>query len=175
MAARLLGAEIPAIPGLPSPQCPQTLIDAVRFWMFANTDGQSVNEKKDGVEFTPSGIKRAPEEHLELVNLPDLDRGAANLGLRSRHLMDWSEVDGCLTCGQPVLLAGDPSLPGAYGQRLHLDYQGGHILLLLDREGSRYQVNDPLLKDGPCWIHLTELEAFTSSAPFRPVLALALY
>jgi hypothetical protein len=174
MAARLLGTEVPSIPGLPDPQCAQGLIDAVRFWMFSTPCGRSVDEKKDGVEFTPSGVRRAPEEHLALINLPDLERGASNLGLNPKRLWSWSEIDSSLASNLPVALAGDPSLAGAYGPRLNLDYKGGHIVLLLDCCGTRYLVNDPLLECGPCWLDPPELQAFVSSAPFAPVLALAL-
>lgn len=173
MAALYLGRKVPAIPGLPEPSDPQSYIDATRFWMFADPSGRTVCSRKDGVEFTSVGVRRAPEEHLTLVNLPDLERGAANLSLLPQRLKDWREIDAALAGGRPVALAGDPSLPGAYGSRLFLNYSGGHVILLLAQGDRGYLANDPLVLSGPCRLLTEELEAFSVAAPFEETLALS--
>lgn len=173
MAALYLGRKIPSIPGLSEPSDPQSRIDAARFWMFADPAGRTVCSQKDGVEFTSNGVRRVPDKHLTLVNLPDLERGAANLSLSSQRLKDWPAIDAALAGGRPVALGGDPSFCGAYGSRLLLDYTGGHVILLLARLDGGYLANDPLVASGPCRLLPEELEAFTQAAPFVDALALA--
>lgn len=177
MAALHLGCKTPAIPGMEPPSSAQDLIDAARFWMFSDAEGRSLNPQKDGVLRTALGIRRAPWKHLTLVNLPDLERGAENYGLRCQRVRNWDSLGTHLARRRPLLLAGDPSSSGTYGSRLDIDYRGGHLILVLGRRGqpSEYLINDPLCLRGPSWVSRRELERFCSAAPFGEVLGIAVF
>lgn len=175
MACLFLGVSLPAIPGFSLPRTVQEKIDSARFWMFAQADGTSLNPEKDGIMLSGSGPARAPSEHMTLVNLPDLERGAQNLGLSSIALRLWSEVRNATPRLGPTLLAGDPSQSAAYAEQLEVSYQGGHVIFLADCHKDHFLVCDPLSHKGPTWVSQSLLEDFASTAPFGDVLGLNLF
>ena len=169
MGLRYLGLRPPKLPEhdggrarpqwLPEGGSPQEWIDAVRFAMFSDPWGRSLNREKDGLEWTSEGPRRVWQKHQALVNWDDLRRGAENCGALASPLRSLHEVRRALCKKVPVLLAGDPSAPGAYGPHLGVNYRGGHLILAVDYDG-RYRVHDPLCLAGPVWLSSEEVRAF---------------
>lgn len=173
MALSRLGLELPPIPGWPAPVTPQARIDAARYAMFSDAHRRSVWAEKDGVRSTPAGLVRHYPDHLTLVNLEDVENGARNCGGRTRRLTGLDRLAAALARG-PVMLAGDPCLPGTHAERAGIDYRGGHFLLVAGEEPAGYLTFDPLCGLGPLWLGLDELSAFTSAEVFPGLVGLAL-
>jgi len=176
MACRLKSKPLRPIPGLRDPESTQDGIDAVRYWMFTQADGTTVDPSKDGIEQTSSGPRRAPAEHLTLVNLVDLERGAENLGFAYQRVKDFEALKRLVSSSSPILFAGDPSASARYSERVGVDYSGGHVVLLLEYHGEddRFLLCDPLSSKGPCWVDQSSLLEFAQSSPFRQALGLLL-
>ena len=65
----------------------------------------------------------------------EVERLATRLGLKSRWLRHYRELDGALAQGQLVMVGGDIGKIGGKG--------GSHFLLCLGKSGSDYLINDP--------------------------------
>jgi hypothetical protein len=167
--------------GIPSPSWPdgqpvtgaQEMIDGARFSMFSDASGRPTDTKKSGFLPTSDGCwTYHPEARQTLTNLGDLERGAKNVGAATYRV----SLDHIRSCPDPLILAGNPNLPGAYGARAGIDYQGGHFILLPrgGRSKKWHTVFDPLSLQGPLRISTSELWAFLSADIFAGDLGLAL-
>lgn len=184
MALRSLDLPIPALPSSPedggrrpwlTPAASvQQQIDAVRYAMFSDATGRSIQLQKDGVEFTRSGPRRVWEKHQTLVNWDDLLRGAENCGAKGVPVSRFRQLHRALSCRAVVLLAGDPGAAGAPGARLGVSYQGGHVVLLVGyKEG--YVIHDPLCLSGQARVSPAELRAFCGARVLGDQIGLALF
>ncbi len=159
---------------LPPGASVQDWIDAARFAMFSDRGGRSLNQAKDGLDWTSGSPRKAWHKHQTLVNWEDLVRGADNSGALGVPLFNLDEVSHALKQAVPVLLAGDPSGPGSYGPAFGVEYQGGHIVLAVDYDG-RYKVHDPLCTTGPIWLTGEHLLAFCGAGVLGDQIGLALH
>lgn len=184
MALLRLGLPVPALPSSPEGRgcrpwmtgaaSVQQRIDAVRYAMFSDATGRSIQPQKDGVEFTGSGPRRVWEKHQTLVNWDDLLRGAENCGATGVPLFHFGQLHQALSCRAAVLLAGDPGAAGAPGGRLGVTYQGGHIVLAVGyKEG--YVIHDPLCLSGQARVRAAELRAFCGARVLGDQFGLALF
>jgi len=155
----------------------QAMIDAARFAMFSDDKGYSINPDKDGVVTLEDGSAgpRAEEEHLTLTNLVDVERGAENSGATSWRLHSLDEADLALQQGHPIMLAGNPHLPGAYGKRFGLEYDGGHFISVSDIDADKgcYIINDPLIAEAGAKVTKGELKSFLAADIFENTIGLA--
>lgn len=154
----------------------QELIDASRYAMFSDRDGTSLNVEKDGVEFNPETGEwiRVQEEHMTLTNLEDVERGARNSGAATTRLASLEDVNWALDQHEPVVLAGNPALPGAWGERMEMDYDGGHFVMVTDyNDAGEYKLHDPLLADGPVDISSYELKSFLNADIFGDAIGVS--
>lgn len=184
MALGRLGLPIPALPScshgrrrrpwLTAVASIQQQIDAVRYAMFSDAAGRSINRLKDGVDFTGSGPQRVWEKHQTLVNWDDLLRGAENCAATGLPLFNFMQLHRALRCRAAVLLVGDPSVPGAPGGRLGVTYQGGHVVLAVGYQGD-YLIHDPLCLQGQARISSAELRAFCGARVLGDQFGLALF
>ncbi|MBN9419030.1 hypothetical protein ABS71_09070 [bacterium SCN 62-11] len=69
------------------------------------------------------------------TNYHEIERVATQLGLQSRLLRKFEDIDGALAEGRLVVVLGDTTRIGRGG--------GGHFMLCLGRRGSDYVINDP--------------------------------
>ena len=69
------------------------------------------------------------------TKLREIDRMATQLGLASRSIRKFQDLDQALAQGQLVVVGGDTNKLGAPG--------GDHFLLCVGRQGSDYIINDP--------------------------------
>ena len=174
IACLTLGKTLLAIPGLATPSTSQEAIDSARYWMFSRADGSCVDQEKRGIKHTSQGAQRCPAAHMTLVNLPDLELGARNLGLVARRVETWEDLSSQFHHPHPILLAGDPSFSRVYSELLEVEYQGGHVVVLQDMRGDRFLLSDPLSFRGACWVSQDILREFAAPAPFGKTLGLGL-
>lgn len=155
----------------------QGLIDASRYAMFSDENGVSINPKKDGVRFDrkSGGWVRNQEEHMTLTNLEDVERGARNSGAATTRLTSLDQVNRVLQHHEPVMLAGNPAMPGAWGQRMAMNYDGGHFVMVTDFDQGldQYKLNDPLVNQGPVNISSGELKSFLHADIFNDAIGLS--
>lgn len=151
----------------------QGLIDSARFAMFSQS-GRPTDKKKCIVRGAADGSRRLqPSARFTLTNIEDLELGARNCGCGSSRV-----ASECLDQGviPGLILAGDPSVPGAYGARLNIDYRGGHFIFLPSQSVTgRWQVHDPLCLSGPEYVSPHELKAFLSARIFGDCIGLQLW
>ncbi|MFN8613566.1 MAG: C39 family peptidase [Vulcanimicrobiota bacterium] len=91
----------------------------------------------------------------------EIERAATQMGLSSRLIRRFQELDEALAQGQLVVVAGDTSRMGWGG--------GDHFLLCVGRRGSDYLINDP---GGFCRVAGTRLPADQMEKFFSQAIAL---
>lgn len=104
--------------------------------------------------------------NMLLTNFKDVVRGAQAVGLRTKIVRNMRDIDEVLATGAVFIASGCPNVPGAYGPRFN--YRPGtygHFILVTNKDGSGYEINDPINKLGPAHISREELEAFLSYWP----------
>lgn len=142
----------------------QDLIDRARFAMFSER-GRPINRDKCSYEeVAPGRWNSRISARQTLTNIEDLERGASNCGglaeRVTRRILEGSSIPN-------LILAGDPSLPGAYGRRMGVTYVGGHFIFLpAQPNGESLLVHDPLRLDGPGRISTHELKRFLAADIF---------
>ena len=149
----------------------QKLIDCARFAMFSS-HGVPSDPVKCSFARSASGdwVLQEAARHT-LTNLDDLVRGVDNCSVRSFQVEADILTDKRMTL--PLILAGDPSLEGAYGDRLGIDYKGGHFIFLPPQAAqSTWLIHDPLCLTGPAHISRSELFGFLSADIFTPWVGL---
>ena len=149
----------------------QGLIDQARFAMFS--DGiSSINDKKSPFHKKRDRWCENPQARQTLTNLEDLARGALNCGVSSQ-LVDRNLFRG--TRLPHLILAGDPSLPRAYGARLNVGYRGGHFIYLTGQSSEGpFLIHDPLCLSGPALVSKQELESFLRADIFGDIIGVEL-
>jgi hypothetical protein len=130
----------------------QDQIDGMRRSMFPNDRSQD-GVGRDG--------RRNPDEHIRGTTFADMQVGAEAAGARTRRTRTLEELQGALRDGHPVIINGNPTQRGSYGERAGIGNATDHIVALTgyDAESRRYTVNDPL-HQGPLQISEQELRRF---------------
>jgi hypothetical protein len=130
----------------------------------------------------PGAEKYRGEELIEYVRQMATGNTNRNVGTTNRHLQRVLEQSGCswriitnpkdmlraVIGGEPVIMAGNPTVPGAYTSRYdYLDirrWDAGHWILVsrYNIADKNFTVNDPQSTIGPIEASAQELYAFNS-------------
>lgn len=135
----------------------QNRIDRTREAMYGGVDGS-----RDGVNADGS---RNDGEHSGWTDFAGIRRGAERSGADTYDVHNSNEVAQAVSQGHPVVLAGNPNMPGSYGERAGIGYDGGHFITVsgYDPETDTFTINDPLSHDGPIQVSRSELDAYMSA------------
>lgn len=145
----------------------QGLIDRARYAMF----GSSRPEKSTYLQDAEGHWRIQESARHTLSNLHDLERGAKLFSVNTAPVQGLAQLK---ECGTPAIIAGDPSIPGAHGKRLGIDYSGGHFILVKSWSPTgEFEVYDPLCLRGVARVSRVELERFTSAGIFGTTLGLS--
>ena len=145
----------------------QGLIDRARYAMF----GSSHPHKSSYLQDAQGNWRLQQWARHTLSNLSDLQRAAVLFGVSTTAVTCLSQLRARDTL---AILAGDPSLPGAHGKRLGIDYEGGHFILVKGyNNAGEFEVCDPLCLRGPTLVTPAELVRFTSAGIFGSTLGLS--
>jgi hypothetical protein len=145
---------------------PTAVIMAIRL-LGLPVPGENQYRGEDLVDFIRTMATGRSETMSGTTNV-DLQRVLAKAGATWRVLTHPKDMLRAVVEGEPVIMAGNPSVPGCYTARFsYFDirrWDGGHWILVsrYNPESRTYTVNDPQSVIGPVEATADELRAFTS-------------
>jgi len=129
-------------------------ITAARSSMYTDSEGNTVNADKDGVD--ENGV-RVEGEHSTYTTLTAIERGAENSGANAEQIGGMDNVTQQIQDGNPVVLLGQGTIPPS-------DYKDGHYVTVsgYNSETGKYIVNDPTGK-GPVEVSRDDLMNYAAA------------